>query len=91
MQTAAPAAAPYDQAQPDALAFLDQPIGEFGTFAAPAAPPCQDLGANSADFYSSAQLLQPPAWGQTPGAEVRLAAGHLVLNRVSHLLMDGDG
>ena len=68
---------PYGYAQPDALAFLDQPIGELGTYTTVASPPGQDLGTNSGDFSSSAHYSQPPAWLQTPGPEVHLSAGNL--------------
>lgn len=65
----------YGYAQPDALAFLDQLIGDFGLPAMLATQPCQPLGAQPVDPYSAAQYLQPAAWVQVPGFEVGLAAG----------------
>ena len=66
-------APPYGHAQPDALAFLDQPIGAFGTLATTVPLPYL---ATDTSVDSSAQQLQPPAWVQAPGVEVRLERGN---------------
>ena len=63
-------AMPYGHVQPDPLAFLDQPIGAFGTVATTVPPSYLDLGETSASNDSAAQHLPPPAWVQPPRPEV---------------------
>lgn len=66
-------ATPYGHVQPDPLAFLDQPIGAFGTVAT-TVPPSLLAGETSASNDSAAQHLQPPAWILPPRLQVRLAS-----------------
>lgn len=70
------APAPYGYAQPDALAFLDQPLADFDSVLQ--TQPLQALGDSAVDSYITLPYAQTPAWSQSPGFKVWMAAGNLL-------------